>query len=429
MTGNVPVFETLEIIDKDLFLTGGVEFDFAFFEVFDGGFSKAFHVDEPLRFEHRLNDSATFVTVGDRVGDFFFAAHKALFFKIFQDLFAGFKSGETTIGFGDVGVHSAVFGDNRDALQIVTLANFEIVEIVGGGDFDGAGAVFGVGVLVGDDGDFTVGEREFNKATNEVLIARVIGVDGDGGITEKGFGASGTDDNFGVFDIGVIVGAAIGGGDDLIGNIPEVTRFVLVFDFDVCESSLVVRAEIDEFFATVNHAVIPHFFKSFVDARDDVLIKGESEIIPSTRGTKSTKLEFHIATLLLDEVPDTGVKFVAGIFKAGVTFFFECAFVDDPGFEASVIGARDIPSIFAAETVVASEGIFEGDGEAVTDVKIAVGVGGWHNKRVAIISIGFIGVDDFWRIKGAGMFPFGVDLGLESTWFVAFGEFHRYIIS
>jgi hypothetical protein len=140
-------------------------------------------------------------------------------------------------------------------------------------------------------------------------------------------------------------------------------------------------------------------------------------------------LEFHIAALLLYEIPDAGIEFVARVFKTSVAFFFESALVDDPSFEAGVIGAGNIPSVFATEAVVASEGIFEGNGETMADVEIAVGVGGWHDKRITVIGIGFVGVDDFGRIKSAGMFPFGVDLGLESTGFVAFGEFHRFIIS
>lgn len=232
-----------------------------------------------------------------------------------------------------------------------------------------------------------------------------------------------------MFDVRVVIGTTVGSTDDFIGNVPEVTGFVLMLDFDVSESGLVMRTEIDEFFATIDHAIVPHLFKSFIDAGDNVFVKSEGEVIPSTGGTKSTKLEFHIAALLLYEIPDAGIEFVARVFKTSVAFFFESALVDDPSFEAGVIGAGNIPSVFATEAVVASEGIFEGNGETMADVEIAVGVGGWHDKRITVIGIGFVGVDDFGRIKSAGMFPFGVDLGLESTGFVAFGEFHEYIIS
>lgn len=397
--------------------------------MFDGSLGKTFDVDEPLGFKHRLDNGATFITVGDGVGDFLGAAHEAGFFEIVENFLAGFKGGETAVSFGNVGIHSAVFGDDGNTLKIMTFADFKVVEIVSRGDLDGAGAILGVGVFVGDDGNFAVGEREFDKTTDEVLIARIVRIDSDGGIAKESLGASGADDNFGVFDVRIIIGTAIGGADDLIGDVPKVTSLVLMFDFDVGEGGLVVRTEINQLLATVNHAVVPHFFESFVDARNDVFIKSESEIIPSTRGTKSTKLELHIAALLLDKVPNAGIEFVARIFKAGVAFFFEGAFVDDPSFETGVISTRDIPSIFATETVVTSKGIFERNGEAVTDVEITIGVGWWHDDGITIIGIGLVGINDLWWVKSARMFPFGVDLGLESARFVAFGEFHRFIIS
>lgn len=88
------------------------------------------------------------------------------------------------IWLGDIGIHSTIFGDNRDTFEVMAFTNFKIVEIVGGGNLDGAGAVLGVGVFVGNDGDLAVGEREFDKAADEVLIAGIIGVDRDGSVTE-----------------------------------------------------------------------------------------------------------------------------------------------------------------------------------------------------------------------------------------------------
>ena len=133
---------------------------------------------------------------------------------------------------------------------------------------------------------------------------------------------------------------------------------VEVFDFDVGEGGLVFGAVVDEFFAAVNHAVVPHFFESLVDAGDDVFIESEGEVVPSARGAEGANLEFHVSPLFLDEVPDFGVEFVAGVFEAGVTDAFEGALIDDPSFEAGVVGAGDVPSAVAAEAVVAGEGVF-----------------------------------------------------------------------
>ena len=47
--------------------------------------------------------------------------------------------------------------EDAGAGQVVALADGEVVGVVGGGDFDGSGAELGLGPVVGEDGDFSVG--------------------------------------------------------------------------------------------------------------------------------------------------------------------------------------------------------------------------------------------------------------------------------
>lgn len=141
-------------------------------------------------------------------------------------------------------------------------------------------------------------------------------------------------------------------------------------------------------------------------------------------------MELHVAALFFDEVPDAGVKFVAGEFEAGVAVLFEGAFVDDPSFEAGMVGTGDIPGGVAAETVVASKGIFEGDSEAVADVEITVSVRGRHDNGKTVTAVGFAGIDQrFFRLESAGTLPFGVDAWLEISRFVALCETHNIYYS
>ena len=57
-----------------------------------------------------------------------------------------------------------------------------------------------------------------------------------------------------------------------------------MFDLDVGEGGLVLGAEVDEFLATVNHAIVPHFFEGGVDAVDNVLVEGKGEVVPRAGG-------------------------------------------------------------------------------------------------------------------------------------------------
>lgn len=174
-----------------------MELDFAGFEVFDGHGGEAFDVDEPLAFESGFDDSAAFVTVSDGVNDFFFAAEETLFLEVVEDFFATFGGSEAFVVGAGGGEHFAVFADDLDALEVMTLADFKVVEIVGGGNFNGAGAVSGVGVFVGDNRDEAVGEGEFDEAADKVGVAGVGRVDGNSDVAEEGFGSGGRDDDFG----------------------------------------------------------------------------------------------------------------------------------------------------------------------------------------------------------------------------------------
>ena len=113
-------------------------------------------------------------------------------FEIGDHAFAGFEAVEAGVGAGGGG-HDAVLVDDLDLGQVVAAAGFEIVEIVRGGDFDHAGAEFGVGQFVENDGDFAIHQRKLHGLAVQIEVALVLGVDGDGGIAEHGLGARGGD--------------------------------------------------------------------------------------------------------------------------------------------------------------------------------------------------------------------------------------------
>ena len=150
-------------------------------------------------------------------------------------------------------------------------------------------------------------------------------------------------------------------------------------------------------------------------------------------------MKFHVATLGSDKVPNPGVEFVAGVFETSVTVFFELTFVNDPSFEAGVVGAGDVPSGFTLQTIIASERVLESDGEAVTDMEVAVSVRRWHNNRKSVFFVFFavvgtvvVVVDresrDF-RTKDTTGFPGGVNIAFILPRFITTREFHGFILT
>ena len=58
--------------------------------------------------------------------------------------------------------------------KVVALAGFEIVGIVRGRDLDDAGAEFGIGEVVEDDGDLAVHQRQRDGFAVQIEVARVV---------------------------------------------------------------------------------------------------------------------------------------------------------------------------------------------------------------------------------------------------------------
>ena len=332
LAGDVPIFETFEVVDEDFLFALGVEFDFAGFEMGNGGFSKFLRIDKPLLAEHGFDDGATLVAVGDSVGDFLFATKEAFFLKIGQNFFATFFGSEAGVIWAANREHTSVGADDGEFFEVVTFADFEVVVIMGGSNLDGAGAVFHLGVFVGDDGYFPFGKGELDFFVDNCGVASILWINCDGHITKESFGTSGGDDNFAIaLDVGV-------------GDVPESALFVFVLNLDVGEGGLMLRTEVDKFFTSVNHAVVPHFFEGVVNASDDVFVEGEGEVFPGAAGAEGAELKLHVSPLFLDEVPDLGIELFAGVVETGFPLCFEGAFVDDPSFEAGMIGAGDVPT-------------------------------------------------------------------------------------
>ena len=90
-----------------------------------------------------------------------------------------------------------------------------------------------VGMLVADDEDGLADYGQNDVFADEVLVALIFGVDGDGGVAEHCFGTGGRNDE-------IFVAAF-----DLIFKVPEEGIFLAVDDFGVGERRSAVGAPVD----------------------------------------------------------------------------------------------------------------------------------------------------------------------------------------
>ena len=81
-------------------------------------------------------------------------------------------------------VQETRFIEQLDHRQVVPLADFEIVEIMGGRDLDRTAALFRIAVLVGDNRYGAIGQRQNNILADQRGVALVLGMDRHGGIAQ-----------------------------------------------------------------------------------------------------------------------------------------------------------------------------------------------------------------------------------------------------
>ena len=85
--------------------------------------------------------------------------------------------------------------EDVDLGEVVALADLEVVEIVRRGDLHRAGAGFRIGIAVGDDLQPAADQRQDGVLADDILVALVIGMDGNAGVAEHRLGARRGDDD------------------------------------------------------------------------------------------------------------------------------------------------------------------------------------------------------------------------------------------
>ena len=159
--------------------------------------------------------------------------------------------------------HLAVIGEAADQGQVVTETDLEVIGVVGGGDLDDTGALFHVGVLVADDGDFLVQQGQDDGAAVELLVALVIRVDGHGHVAQHGLGTGGG-------DLQALIGTLDG-----VQQIPEVAVLLLMLDFGVGDGGLALGAPVDQTVAAVDLAFVVQLHEDFQHGLGALLVHGE----------------------------------------------------------------------------------------------------------------------------------------------------------
>ena len=365
--------------------------DLALFHALNGGLGQGFHLDEPLLRHHGFNHGMAAVAGAD------LKLQRLDHFQV-----AGFQGigGSLIISAG----HVAVIGQHADDGQVMALADLKVVGVMGGGDLHNAGAFFHIGVLIAHDGNLFVQQRQNDMAAVQVGIARVLAVDGNGGIAQHGFGAGG-----GQFQ-------HLTGLLDRVQQVPETAVLLLVFHFGVRDGSVAVGAPVHHAVAAVDQALIIQAHKHFFYGVGAALVHGKALTLPVAGAAQLFQLADNAAAI---SVPCPGAlqKAIAAQHFFGQALLAHGGNHLGFGGNGSMVGARHPQSGIALHTLVAGQDILPSFVHGVAHVQLAGNIRRRHYDGERLFAAVDLGVEI------ALIAPFLVNSILCAFGIILLGEF------
>ena len=211
LSTDTPVLDITHPLEVGVFPVVRYETDFAGFNRLDGGPSQGGGLHKPLVGKQGFdNGTGTVATWLHQlvVIDFF---QQILCIEVSNHAFTCLEPIQADIGSRKqlafiflVGAYLGIDGHDVDQTTMrlscnglfvaMALPDLVIVKVMGRGDLDATGTKLGIDIVVGNNRDASACQRQFNKLTQQVLVAFVTGVDSNSGIAQHGFWSGGGDD-------------------------------------------------------------------------------------------------------------------------------------------------------------------------------------------------------------------------------------------
>ena len=328
---------------------------------------------EPLQAQARLDRLASALRVADGVdvrADLF--DYAPLLRQSFAHLHAGFLAGQAVkLGAGVSDVAGLVHDDWH--VQVVAQAHLVIVRVVGRGDLHCTGAQLPVDVVVGDDLQLqVVAERVIEFLADEVLVALVVRVDGDGDISQHRLDAGGGHDEVRL----VVVERTVADGDELALDI-------LVHDLDIGDGCLQHRGPVDQAVILVDHPGVEKLLENGDDRSVQPFVECEALPRPVDGIADRAHLRRDGAAVLLFPLPHARDEFLAAVVVAVLALgLLEHGLDLGLRGDARVVHARQPQHLVALHTLASHQGIHQRVVQRVAHVQLTRHIGRGQHDRV-----------------------------------------------
>ena len=218
----------------------------------DGGRGQRLGFDKPLSADQRLDNRVAAFATPDlhqmRLGFRQIARVR----QIGHHLFPRREAIQTSI-LPAFGADMTVGGQHIDHRQIMAQANFVIVRIVAGRDFERTRAKFAFHIRIGNNRNAPPQRGQNHRLPNQFGVAFVIGMHRDCRICQHSFGARRGNRNRAITVGDPPIGVVFVAGN-FVANVPQIALFgfVAIHHFQIRNRRLTARTPIDQARATIN---------------------------------------------------------------------------------------------------------------------------------------------------------------------------------
>ncbi len=285
---------------------------------------------------------------------------QAQFFHVMQDRLTGGETLHPLELLRHFLVHMGVGVEDVDDVQPPALADLEIVEIMARGNLDRAGALFRVGVAIGDDGNAPPDDRQHHVLADQVLISLVIGVHGHTGIAQHGFRAGRADGD--VFAVAALDGVL---------EEPHLAFCLALFDLQVGNRGVQLGVPVDQPLIAVDQALLVQFDKDLNDGLGQTFVHGEAFTRPIAGRTHAAQLTGDGAARFRLPFPDPLDELVATQVGALDAFGLQHALDHHLGRDARMVGAWLPQGLIALHAVIADQDVLQRVVERMPHVQAA----------------------------------------------------------
>ena len=347
----------------------------------DGGLGELGRVDVPLIRQPGLDDHIRPVAMGHRQVMRLDLLDQPRRLEILHHLLARRLAGEAAIGRRHIVVQPRIGIEDVDHLQPMAPADLEIVEVMGRRDLDRAAAGLGIGIIVGDDGDQPVHQRQAHHLADQRLVALVLGMDRHGGVAQHGLGPGGGNDD-------VAARLAFNG----IAEMPEMALHLPRHDLEIGNGGMELRVPIDQPLVAIDQALAVEIDEDLAHRMAEALVHGEALARPIRRGAEAAQLADDGAAGLRLPLPDLleEGRSADGLGIGARMALGACARQHDPlsrqlpldhrlGGDAGVIRAGLPEHVAPAHALVAHQHVLQGEGQRMADMEAARHIGRRHH--------------------------------------------------